>query len=810
MSHPVSAPAAWRRRALLLGGLGLSACLSAPEASEAPAPVLESAPQAVICAACANVPRGTLCFCRPPANTSVATRAGHRDDTVPAALTWVTTQNQWTGLILSGAAECPPAERDPAASGAWEVRRPYQDSGDDELERMCQYSWAPLADPSAPPLTALLPDLATLRLQSDVAGTAPLFRPPLPARDLLDEAFFHQIGLSAALVGPVTGLDRAGAGARVAVLDSAPGGLSLLNDHNLEVESLSAHSAGVSSVINRIVCGRQAFIGAFDPPLSCQAEVRQHLALPLLANDVTAPPPNPAPFGVSYPQDTGGYFGRTADVAQAIYDAVAAWQAESPDKHLVINLSLGWEKDYGASGISGLRMPAREAWAAARYAACQGALLIAAAGNRGLKNETGSMFPAGWEKLPLTCPAGGLVPPAGAYAPLVYAAGGVTGADLPLGIARPNGTPRLVSPAAMVSVGDAGLIESVDGGGATVYSATHVVSGTSVAAAALSGTAALVWSMRPELEPWEVMDLIYNAGEDLGRGAEFSLRPDPTGAAYHQHRLSVCGAAVAACDGLGLPTCPTQETLDRLRGECARPAGQDASADMAAVLALAYPELADLPVGPFAPTTTAPPDDGRAGRHERPGRRAAAQRRALQPLFHPGLALDRFLAQWQTRAGQPEPRGLEVGDGHRDVAHPRCLRDAQPDGQARELQRHHRSAELPRVQDRHQGADGLQLSSDGLPHPGRQHGSDHQLGLGALPGAVSGRSRHGTMDSGPPDPGPRVRGPGHLGALARAAPRESRGPRDLSAERVGLPLAPPGAHLRGARGRPPDDLGARG
>jgi hypothetical protein len=539
------------------------------------------------CAAAAG-----LCFCGPPTGLSATARAGGREDPAQlgAALQAVVTPDRWMGLILSGPAECPAPADDPDARGAWRVERPYAGSGDDDLERMCAYAWQG-RDPAEAPNIALLPDVSTLRLEQDVAAAFALFEPSPGARYPLEDAFFDQLGFGPEWPGVFTAVDRSLARVRVAMPDSVDRGLalgtSMTETPSAFVASRSGHSAVVGSIINHLVCGRDRIRDLDAAALeTCAAEVVPYLALPLLTPTEEAPPAIPAPFGTPYPKDTGGYFGRQADLATAIHRAVRDWQSEAPERRLIINLSLGWDKAYSGRTISTLRMPARAVWAAIRDARCKGALVVAAAGNRGRRADSGAMFPAAWEAQPLTCRVPADAPPAGVYAPLVFAVGGVDGADEALAVSRPLSTPRLVTPAAVVSVTHVGEANDVD----ELISA-DVVSGTSVSAAVVSGLAAVVWSHRPALRADEVMQLLYESGADLGRPAEFGLA---NAGAFTQRRVVFGNALRAACTHPDALECPDEAALTALTDR-ARAAGVPLVPDMAEVLQEAFPELSGQP-----------------------------------------------------------------------------------------------------------------------------------------------------------------------------------------------------------------------
>lgn len=255
----------------------------------------------------------------------------------------------------------------------------------------------------------------------------------------------------------------------------------------------------------------------------------------------------------------GGDNGTQGDIALAIYEAVLRWQTQleadpgqSPSR-LILNLSLGWERALPDT-TNPLRGPARAVEVALQYAACQGVLVFVAAGNNPDEDcpeeHRGPLAPADHELRPAPtaeeCAAMGF--PVGGtserpvfgpdpYQPLVYAVGGVDESDRPLINARPGGNPRLVAL----------------GTSAVSMSDSHTaLTGTSVSTAVVAGTAALIWSYRPELRPHQVAELIYTSGWGLGTEADVV----GSGVDPQMRRLSVCAALDDACAGAPVDACP--------------------------------------------------------------------------------------------------------------------------------------------------------------------------------------------------------------------------------------------------------------
>ncbi|MCU0664544.1 MAG: S8 family serine peptidase, partial [Myxococcota bacterium] len=139
------------------------------------------------------------------------------------------------------------------------------------------------------------------------------------------------------------------------------------------------------------------------------------------------------------------------------------------------------------------------------------------------------------------------------YLPLVYAIAGVDGSDVMLTNARPKSTTRIVAPGAFgVGITPPGTPERVPEGDEIRYEspqATVILTGSSVSAALVSASAALVWAFEPKLSPAQVTQAIYDNGIKLEGG--------PTDTVYtclggkeckdSPSRLSVCQTLTALC-----------------------------------------------------------------------------------------------------------------------------------------------------------------------------------------------------------------------------------------------------------------------
>ncbi len=241
------------------------------------------------------------------------------------------------------------------------------------------------------------------------------------------------------------------------------------------------------------------------------------------------------------PSDQSGHVGLMSDLAVKIVAEVLYWRHFDPDKKLILNLSLGWDGelfgDLKKHKLSKLDPSVQAVYKALRFARRSGALVIAAAGNqRGGKVPSNSpLLPAAWElKRPTWLPFFLSRKP-------VYAVGGVDGQRMPLSNSRRGGLPRRATYA------DHAVAATED-----PNDPTALYTGTSVSAAVASSIAAMVWHLRPDLSPSEVMRLVTRSGDPLPFRADFypwkKLWPlSKILKAPHARRLSLCRAAESAC-----------------------------------------------------------------------------------------------------------------------------------------------------------------------------------------------------------------------------------------------------------------------
>jgi hypothetical protein len=494
-----------------------------------------------------------------------------RVDAPPAGSPDACPGTRWIGRLpqnLNPAQACPQPSEDDGDGGVWVTAKLFSTDTDlrpgevapaipGELGRYCLYVWSPLnvEDPAPPPDLTDNPRLAVLAgaLDTDCAVTAGVSTPyTAVVADTLASSYYAQIGrLQPLPLRSVNGVSTSPDEIRVGVVDSTPRGP---DDGEADVGT-DDHGFGVGRIVRELACPLYPNLGEV-----CVGQASNHLALPRRTLAVAD-------------RDDGGYFGFFGEVATAIFGSVGAWDRHNAlggvqQPRLVINLSLGWDSTWGGE-VGGtatpMTPPVRAVYDAIYAAHCRGALIIAAAGNTidGPNPTQGPMYPGGWEQVPGPSKAecesflGGpinevpykIFKNTPAYRPLLYAVGGVRPDDRPLDNAREGGTPRLVAPAFMA-------VSTLGG------SQTDALTGSSVAAAAVSGTAATLWGYRARLTAHEVMDRIYtnavslspSAVGGIGR-AEFCMAPNVCNT-LNVKRLDACAALKATCAG-GAEKCPT-------------------------------------------------------------------------------------------------------------------------------------------------------------------------------------------------------------------------------------------------------------
>lgn len=389
-----------------------------------------------------------------------------------------------------------------------------------ELDRLCIYTaeTSDLEFPRPAGLADAKPDRMAVAPAGADLGRIGQQSWQILARHFLAQAGKEPLGLS--------GEPRV----RLVFLDTQPDGEGVP-----DAPGLSSHGYTLAHLARRLVCeeGRNA---------PCAAEIATREALPH---------PDFRPDQPSAGTGNGGNVGLLTDLAEAIVREVWSWRRSGSSQHLILNLSLGWDGemfgDLKAGKVSQLEPSVRAVYNALRFASRSGALVIAAAGNRrgGPISSNWPLLPAAWDlRRPDRLPFGlGRKP--------VYAVGGVDWQGLPLSNFRRGGRPRRVAYA------DHAVAETGSGGTAEP---TAMYTGTSVSAAVTSSIAAVVWHLRPELRPAQVMRLVVRSGDRLPSRADFypwrkawllsKLLPAP-----RQHRVSLCKAVKRSC-GDGAARCP--------------------------------------------------------------------------------------------------------------------------------------------------------------------------------------------------------------------------------------------------------------
>lgn len=522
----------WATLAAAVSGLCLTLACEAPVSEM---PEVGSSTQAV-----------TLGYV-PPSCTGGGTSfaCGGREGPVAPDLAAACANDRWVGYQLSPLpSKCIKGRR--TRAGRWKATKPFaalaQPNMPNELRRFCVYEWQPSAAYTGPAMVSLLPDVPSMRLERDCEAVSPLFTPG-PSRSTIEAAQAAQLNLPE--VGPAATFPTP-TRTRVAIIDTSPTEVTT----GLPSPGADGHGLVVGALARHVSCLRSA--GA---ELDCAAQIMSYQGMPL--------------------GDQVASYGRPFDVALAMARAMDDWISSNTSDNLIINLSLGWDGRYGGRHGPDIRMTALAPWLVAQWAACEGALLIAAAGNRSqIGGANGPMFPGGWEQDARLCPG-----PANLYSPLVHAAGAVDGKDQTLRIARPGGNPRLLAPSAFATAA-----APRPGGG---YSRGKLVSGTSVSAANVTGTAALVWALDPNAGPDTIMEGIYRASVSFSDAPDFS---NPQGQ-WMQARIDVCSAAARVCQP-ALQNCPLACST--------RQVGVDAQVDYGLVFDLEYPGLRAGPVTPGA------------------------------------------------------------------------------------------------------------------------------------------------------------------------------------------------------------------
>lgn len=462
------------------------------------------------------------------------------------------------------------------------------------LERFCVYTWSGAGAPAAAPgfkgpgadkVVRVDPDREVVVPQAAYLGA------DATVRRTLGDAFLRSAGaLPGGAVGPSVHAGVEGP-AKVAVVDTVGFARASGLDY-ADAEPRERHGLTMAEVVAALRCP--------NDEAGCRGQLFHAQAFPYSA----ASP---------LPQAGGGPLGSMASLAHAIGEAVVRWrQGDMRTSPLIVNLSVGWDPRHGDA----LTPPGQEAThtdllvtasasvpatvqavhAAMVYATCLEALAIAAAGNNAgaACEQQGRMVPASWERYPAPDRARcellfGALPAWRAGDPvipsptrsLVYAAGGVDADDRPIPNARPGGgAPRVLA-----------AFQAVVGAGARQ---TDAWTGTSIAAASLSGLAAQIWSHHRVLTPHQVISLL-DASRDAIAGQRRAPRLRAHDAFAHLCQLRPAGTPCA--NPYAPPTAPATA-----------PASPTASASLTATSLSALQDLtctaSTVQCGPASATRT--------------------------------------------------------------------------------------------------------------------------------------------------------------------------------------------------------------
>lgn len=322
-------------------------------------------------------------------------------------------------------------------------------------------------------------------------------------------------------------------GVRLAFLDTQPTNVGIPAQ-----SGRSEHGFTMAHIARHLVCSP-------EDSKRCAAQITTRLALPIFRFDPRSK------RHTEYDWIRGGFLGFQSHLADAIVEEVEDWQAARslPDapEHLVLNISAAWDGDFfgglDEAQIAEMRAGTQAVYRALQYAAENGVLVLAAAGNKRDCEEPseGPMLPAAWEEG--TPPDGTCGEP---REPLVYAVGGVDSQGQPLSNARPGGMPKRAAFAENAVVGtlDPGM-------------STRMYTGSSVATAVVSSIAAIVWDTLPRKSPAGVMEILDESETALSLPANFWFRSSTSlsATAPPVHMLSLCKALERAC-APGVPNCP--------------------------------------------------------------------------------------------------------------------------------------------------------------------------------------------------------------------------------------------------------------
>ncbi len=422
-------------------------------------------------------------------------------DTVGAYPTW-----RYIGIKIDPEAPCPEID-------GWQVRQLFQlgvrhscgeadsagtEAVEKQMDGLCRYESNGARPKPLPPLVTL----GLSRLEPDAVALAPALQIPGASgplgrkiAPLLATYFTSHVG------GGGAGPDDTNEPVRLAFLDSEP------------------TAEGI--VLRRGNSGHGHFLRLIGGDLGGSAvAITTRLALAVNEFNATDPERSSRP-------SNGGSVGSFTDLAEAIHQEVTAWENENRSKdkehrrHLVINLSVGWDgKKFGGydeTRVCDLPAGPRAVYLALVYAARQGVLIFAAAGNSqaGPHASSGPLLPAAWARGNIQG-SGSICGGEDLKGPLLYAVGGVQWNGKPLTNARKGGMPELAA------FGDHVVLKDLTGEPTSAYT------GSSVATAVVSSIAARLWHENPDKDAGGIAaDLLNRGGIDLKYPADFAYRKSP-------------------------------------------------------------------------------------------------------------------------------------------------------------------------------------------------------------------------------------------------------------------------------------------
>jgi hypothetical protein len=312
----------------------------------------------------------------------------------------------------------------------------------------------------------------------------------------------------------------------------------------------SQHGRAVGRMIARLAC---------ENPDTC-ALVRNYLGLPVFGNGREDRDP-----------DKGGNRGTQPDLADAIRATLNEWERQpvAARPRLIINLSVGWHAVHERLDPSELRTlpvgkplayvsrPERSSLgsdyvrAVLERARCAGALIVAAAGNAIGDDRVLPVYPGGWETEPALsaeqCKRRGFLIPEDDTGPLVYAASAVDEYGAPLANTREAPSTKLPGGlATRAALGQA--IVSHDPRSPDGF--TPLLSGTSMAAAVISGVAARKWREKPYLRAAQLMRALPTSSCGVDDHKKPNLCLKGADGAECLPRYEIVGANAAVCPPL--------------------------------------------------------------------------------------------------------------------------------------------------------------------------------------------------------------------------------------------------------------------